>query len=156
MPATKTNVAPNALKWAVKRAAVEFGVAEMTLRKYLAKTSAVADKDGFYSTKQITEAIYGGLAEEKLATQRQITRKLELENAVTTGSVLRKDSLMAGLSAIADAMVSRVMASELSREAKEDLLKELAGVPVVLEETANKQSRLPRHNGQKDADEDED
>jgi hypothetical protein len=52
------------------------------------KNSAAPDKDGLFTTRQIVGAVYGGaLSEEKLRTQRQITRKLELENAITLGSV---------------------------------------------------------------------
>jgi hypothetical protein len=41
-----------------------------TLRKSLAKNSPAPDADGLYTTKQITDAVFGGLNEEKLATQR--------------------------------------------------------------------------------------
>jgi len=78
---------------------------------------------------------------EKLATHKELRRKLELENAITTGSVLNRAELAKGLAAIADAMVSRIMASELSRSAKQDLLTELSSIPITL---AHSQSRLPQ------------
>jgi len=58
------------------------------------------------------------LSEEKLATQRPLTRKYELENSIVEASVLNKAALEAGFSQFADAMVHRIAASELSREAK--------------------------------------
>jgi hypothetical protein len=39
------------------------------------------------------------------------------------------------------------MASELSRAAAEDLLRDLSSVPLVLEEVAHRQTKLPRGNG---------
>jgi hypothetical protein len=57
----------------------------VTQRKLLAKNSAVPDSDGLFSTKQITDAVFAGLNEEKLTTQRQLTRKYELENAIRRG-----------------------------------------------------------------------
>jgi hypothetical protein len=53
------------------------------------------------------------------------------------------------LAAIADAITSRIMASELSRSAKQDLLAELAGVTIRLEEVGHAQTRLPRGNGKR-------
>ena len=87
---TKSNLPQDVpLKWNVEKGAQEFGLSIMTLRKALNKISAAPDSDGLYTTRQIGSAVYGGaLSEEKLRTQRQITRKLELENAITTGSVL--------------------------------------------------------------------
>ena len=40
---------------------------------------------------------------EKLATQKEVRRKLELENAITTGSVLNRAELEKVMAAIADA-----------------------------------------------------
>jgi hypothetical protein len=118
----------------------------MTLRKALAKTSAAPDADGLYTSRQIAGAVYGGaLSEEKLRTQRQITRKLELENAITTGSVLDRQALSKAFAAIADAFVSRVMSVQgLTRQEKEDLLKDLSSWPLALQEVEHAQTRLPR------------
>ena len=147
----RSNVPAEPLRWFLTRASVEFGqCTEATLRKNLAKNDAQADDDGLFTTRQITDALYGGLSEEKLATQRQLTRKLELENSITEASVLDRQALSTAFAALADAMSSRIMASELSREAKEDLLRELSSVPLTLENVARSQSRLPRssQNGQ--------
>ena len=44
-------------------------------RKSFNKNSASPDQDGFYTTRQIAGAVYGGaLSEEKLRTQRQMPR----------------------------------------------------------------------------------
>ena len=78
-------------------------------------------------TQQVAAAIYGTLHLEKIQTQRARARKLELENAITTGSVLNRAALEKGFAAIADAFVSRLMAAT--------------------EVPARAQTRLPSRNG---------
>ena len=80
-------------------------------------------------------------------TQREITRKLALENAITTGSVLNRAELE---KVFADAFASRVMSVQgLSRQEKEDLLKDLSSWPLALEDVAHAQTRLPRGKGKR-------
>jgi hypothetical protein len=146
-PRTKSNVPKAALRWTVERAGVEFGLSTGTLRKALGKNSAAPDADGLFSTRQIIDALYGSMAAERLATQKQITERITLENQITRGQVLNRSELSKGLALIADAMTSRIAASELSRSAKEDLLKDLSSIPLILRDLAHSQSRLPRRNG---------
>jgi len=147
---TKSNVSEAALRWSVERAGIEFGLTSATLRKALNKNSAAPDKDGLFTTQQIAAAIYGALHIEKLKTQREITRKLALENAITTGSVLNRAELEKVFAAIADAFASRVMSVQgLSRQEKEDLLKDLSSWPLALEDVAHAQTRLPRGKGKR-------
>jgi hypothetical protein len=124
---TKSNVPKAALRWSVEGAGIEFGLTSQTLRKLLAKTSATPDPNGLFSTKQIIGAVYGAFDQEKLATQKQLTRKYEIANAIAEASVLDRSEVMKVLAAVTDAIVARIMASELSRSAKQDLLAELAG-----------------------------
>ena len=100
-----------------------------------------------YTTRQLCEGLFGSMHAEKLATQKEIRQKLQLENQITRGQVLSRSELSKGLAQVADAMVNRIMVSELSRSAKEDLLKDLAALPLILKEVAHAQSRLPRCNG---------
>jgi hypothetical protein len=137
-----------ALRWSVERAGVEFGLTSNTLRKALNKDSAAPDKDGLFTTQQIAAAIYGALHMEKLKTQREITRKLALENAITTGSVLNRAELTRAFAMIAEAISNRIMAcDELSRAAKKDILMDLSSWPLALEEVAHAQGRLPNGKG---------
>jgi hypothetical protein len=66
---------------------------------------------------------------EKIATQREITRKLELENAITTAGVINRAELTKGFAELADALVGTVMNSDLPRSAKENFLNNLASWP---------------------------
>ena len=144
---TKSNVPAAALRWAIERAGIEFGLTSQTLRRSLGKTSATPDADGYYSTKQIIAAVYGAFDQEKFATQKELTKKYQLANAVAEASVLDRAELMRGLAMIADAMVSRIMVANVDRAVKEDLLNDLSGVPLILENVAHAQSKLSRGNG---------
>ena len=138
----------------LERAGIEFGLTSQTLRRSLAKTSATPDADGLFTTKQIVAAVYGAFDQEKLATQKQLTRKYEIANAIAEASVLDGSELAKVLAGIADAMVHRIMASELSRSAKQDLLHDLSSIPLVLDEVADRQTALPRRRNGQTSDED--
>jgi hypothetical protein len=143
------------LRWNLESASREFSFSIPTLRSALAKNSAVAGEDGCFSTQQVVESIFGALHLEKIRTQREVTEKLHIENAVSKGELLNKRELAKGLAAIADALIHRIRASELSRRAQDDLLADIAGIPLSLQEVADRQTRLPRRNGQKHDDEGE-
>jgi hypothetical protein len=150
---TKSNVPQAALRWSVERAGIEFGLTSQTLRRSLAKTSATPDADGLFSTKQIIAAVYGAFDQEKLATQKQLTRKYQLANAVTEAALLDRAELTRVFTAIAEAISARIMScSELPMTAREDILHDLSTWPLALEEVAHKQTALPRTrgNGQRD------
>jgi hypothetical protein len=117
------------------------------LRKALAKNSAVPDADGFFSTAQILAALFGGLHFEKLRTQRARARQLELQNSIVTASVLDRASLAKAFASIADAVSSRIMAAtEVPRQVREDILRDIATWPLALENVAHRQPRLLRGN----------
>jgi hypothetical protein len=147
------------LRWSVERAGLEFGLSSNTLRKALGRDSARPDADGFFSTAQIISALYGAMYQEKLRAQRARAQQIELENAITTGSVLDRASLTKAFAQIADAFTSRLnAATEMPRKVRDDLLRDLSRWPLALEDTAKRQTRLPRngngerHNGDVDED----
>jgi hypothetical protein len=161
MPLSRSNVPDEALRWPIKRAAVEFKLNHMTLRKLLGAAGVQTDEDACVSTSQIVEALYGSMHQAKLETERERKKKLALENAILSATVVNRPALMQGLSRIADAMVSRITASSLSRDEQNDLLRELASIPVTLDEVASAQTKLPRDrrydgDGVDDADDGED
>ena len=116
----------------------------------LART--VADGDGLFATRQIVAALYGAFDQEKLQTQAQITRKLELHNALMTAGVLDRAEVTKVLGMIADAMTTRIMAAEVPRSVKEDLLHDLASIPLVLKGVAHAQTGRQRANGKRNGD----
>ena len=140
-PRPRGNVPMRPLKWTVEAIGREFKLAQNTVRKILHQGGAEPDGTGCYSTEQVTACLFGDLRAERLRKERELVRKYQLENETTEANLLDRAALMAGFAQVADAMVHRIMASELSREAKEDLLRDLAGIPIVVENVADKQSR---------------
>jgi hypothetical protein len=152
----RSNVPVQNLKWSLDRASREFKLAPNTLRKYLHQSDADPDEGGCYSTAQITNAIFGDLRAERLRKERQLTRRYTLENEITEGNLLDRHELMRTFSVIADAMVTRInSATELPRNVREDLLRDLATWPLAVEETVSRQTRYPRgrRDGQSSEDE---
>ena len=141
------NIPASPLRWSIERGASEFKVAPMTLKKVLRQAGAEPDQTGCYSTQQITESLYGDLHGQRVQKERELVRRYSLENQITEGSFLDRSELMKGLSAVADAMTSRILSANVDRSVKEDLLNDLAGVPLILENVAHAQSKLSRGNG---------
>jgi hypothetical protein len=140
------------LKWTVEAIAREFKLAQNTVRKILNQGNAEPDQTGTYSTEAICGSLFGNLHAEKIRKERELVRKYRIENETSEANLLDRAALMAGFSQLADAMVHRITVSELSREAKEDLLRDLATIPVIVANTAPKQTR-PR--GAKNGEEEE-
>jgi hypothetical protein len=152
---TKSNLPQNEpLKWNLRKAAVEFGTTVDTLTKSLNQTSQRPDADGLYTTGQLVRARFGELYQEKLRVQRETADRIALENEITRGETLNRAELAKGFAAIADAMVSIITTSALSRTEQENLQRELASIPIVIDGVAKRQTRLrPRtKNGQKPED----
>ena len=71
-----------------------------------------------------------------------------IDNLIVQASVLNREELEKGFAAIAEALVGAVLSSEgMSRQAKEDFLRNLSGWPLVLENVAKRQTCLQRGNG---------
>jgi hypothetical protein len=157
MPRKIGNLPTAPLRWPIDRAVEEFGqCTASTLRKLLGRNGAQPAADGTFSTQAIASAIYGGLHEEKLLTQRELTKKLKLENAIVESTYLNRVNLEKALAQVADAIVSIIKRSALSRSDQEDLQRELASIPLGIESVARSQSKLKRsQNGRDDKDESE-
>lgn len=136
------NVPKSPLRWTIERASHEFKIAPATLRKILQGTEP--DQGGCYPTEQICRCLFGDLQSEKIRKERELTKKYQLENAITEAAFVNRVELMKGFAALADAMTSRIMSSNVDRSVKEDLLNDLAGVPLILENVAHAQTKLRR------------
>jgi hypothetical protein len=159
MPATAKplgNVPMAALHWSIERASREFNLAPVTLSKFLRQSDAVPDESGCYSTAQLCSAIYGDLRAERLRKERELTKRYRLENEITEGNLVNKTAILQGFASLADAMVCRIMSSALEREVKEDLLRELSTIPVVVKDASKQtRSRAVRNGQEEEQDESE-
>jgi len=143
------------IHWTLARAAREFDVAKETLRRRLGESHQEPAADGTYTTRQLVTGLYGDLYGARLRYQNEAAEKLRIENEASRGELLNRRELARAFEQIADAMITRIMScTELPRTAREDLLRELASVPLVLEETADRQNRVPR--GKRQAADDDD
>src|SRR5262252_10926095 len=94
------------------------------------------------------------LQSEKLRTQKQLTEKLRLENEITRCEVIKISELMRTFAVIADAMVTRInSATDVPRNVREDLLRDLATWPDAIKETVSRQTKFPR--GRRDGQEED-
>jgi hypothetical protein len=107
--------------------------------------------DGHYGTREICEALFGSLHKEKIRTQRALSKKLELENAITEASVLNRADLERVFSELADALQQVVYNSEVDRPSQEDFLNNLANWEVLVEGVARNQSRLSTNGARPEA-----
>jgi hypothetical protein len=140
---TKSNVPQHEpLRWNVEKAAREFGLKNVTVKRRLNEVAASPDRDGLYTTEQLVEALFGSMHVEKLKTQREITQRYALENAITRAEVLNRAELTKTFTSLADALATVVNLSELGRREKEDFLKNIASWPLLLEDVAAAQSKL--------------
>ena len=142
------NVPRKPLRWTLERAGPEFGLSANSLRKALNRASVEPGEDGCYSTAQLLSGLYGLMHEERLKTQRELTRKYEIANRIAEGSVLDRDALTTGFTQLADALSAAVTSSDLPRQAKETFLQNLASWPLILDGVASRQSKLSRRNGE--------
>jgi hypothetical protein len=79
---------------------------------------------------------------QRTKTEKAREEKLRLENQITRSEYLKRSEIARGLATIVDAVVSRVMAADIDRSVKEDILKNIVSLPLILEEVAHAQSRL--------------
>jgi hypothetical protein len=137
------------LRWTIERAASEFKTSSGTLRKNLRMAGIEPDTTNCFSTPQIVAALYSDLHAERVQKERELVRRYRLENEVTEGTLVNKEALAAGFAQLADAMVSRIRVSKLDRSEQDDLLRELATIPVVIRDADRQTKRRSRRtNGE--------
>ena len=85
--------------------------------------------------------------QERLATQREITKRYALDNAIVEGSVLDREALSSAFAQLADALSGVINSSGLPRQTREDFLRNLAGWPQIITSVAARQSKLPNGKG---------
>jgi hypothetical protein len=79
---------------------------------------------------------------QRVKAQKELTEKYRLENMITRAEYLKRLDIARGLATVAEAVVSGIMSSDMPRTVKEDVLKNIASLPLILEEVAHAQSRL--------------
>jgi hypothetical protein len=131
------------------RAGREFSIAKTSLAARLKEAGENPDEHGLFSTRAITQALYGSLFAERLRKTAEEADKVAIANAVSRGELLSRSELMQAMSAVAASMVTIIETSGLSREAQDDLRRNLAGIPLIIRDQATRQDkrRGPGSNG---------
>jgi hypothetical protein len=139
MARVATNIPQDPLRWSVIRAAEEFKIDQVTLRKRLVAAEQELGEDGCYSTEQIVGAIFDSSKALKDRTEKERGEYLALKNQAMRGELLNRTDIENGLKALHQACAQIIKGSSLSKKDQNDILANLAEQPSVLENVARKQ-----------------
>jgi hypothetical protein len=130
----RTGTPNTALRWSQHMVALEFDVDDHTVGKKLRAINAIPAEDGYFSTKQIIEALFGDQDVELVRARIKDTNASAFMKEMKTDNLLRNN--------IPAAMVEKVWAdyirdlkekiqqSSLSLGERNELLKDLGSIPV--------------------------
>jgi hypothetical protein len=136
-----SNVPSVPLRWSVARAGAEFDIAQQTLERKLRDAQLFPDSGGCYSTKQLTQGIFGSLFRERLRRITEEADKVAIANQVARGELLNRHELEQAMAQVADAMVSVIRNSGLSRFDQEQIQKNLSSIPLIIRDQARRQDK---------------
>jgi hypothetical protein len=133
-----SNIPNTPLRWSVAAAGREFDYAQATLERKLRDAQELPDAGGAYSTKAITRAIYGSLFAERLRRITEEADRVALANQVARGQLLERRELESAMVGVAEAIVSVIGNSGLSRQDQEQIQKNLSSIPVIIRDVARR------------------
>ena len=117
-------------RWSVNRAAGETGFARQTIANYLAASQAKPGEDGCYSTQEIMSAIYGDMDGEKLRKIRAEADLAEMERDERNRSLIPAPIVEAVWLDVMTNLRGVVLAFEMSKEQRHQLIKLLRAIPI--------------------------
>lgn len=82
------NTPQEIVQWTLASASTNFGVHRDTLQKRLIANEIRPSEDGTYSTAQITKAVFGDIAGEKLRKAKADADKAEMDAAHRAGELI--------------------------------------------------------------------
>jgi hypothetical protein len=145
----KGNLPNVPLRWTPKDAAREFNRDEIALIKKLIAMGTEPGSDGCFNSAQIAEALFGGVSVERRRLIAEQADGYALDNARKRGELLDRNLVVSGLESVFLAIKQYVLASELSREAKDDILSNIAGLEVIITNVTEAQgSNVYLNNGE--------
>jgi hypothetical protein len=140
MPRVASNIPQDPLRWSVLRAAEEFDIDQVTLRKRLVKADEQPGEDACYSTQQIIGSIFDS---SKALRDREVKAKAEhweIRNSVLKGELLDRQDTTRSLEQSYAVIKQIVNASSLPKKDKKDILDSVASYPVIIEGVVRRQS----------------
>ena len=136
-----SNIPSDPLRWSVAAAGREFDVAQSTLERKLRDAQVFPDAGAAYTTKAIAQSIYGSLFAERLRRITEEADKVAIANQVARGELLNRHELEQAMAQVADAIVSVIRNSGLSRFDQEQIQKNLASIPVIIRDIGRRQDK---------------
>jgi hypothetical protein len=117
------------IRWSITQAAAEFAIDRQTLHKRLVSLALDPEPDGKFTTAQITAAVFGNLAGEKLGKAKADRITAEVNAAHAMGdAILAADASQLWADAVTRTRTTIEHADYLSDSQKERLLGEFAKI----------------------------
>jgi len=114
------------IRWSKWRAASEFGIDQKTLTGRLTRYGIEPGRDNNYTTKQICDAVFGDIDNEKLRLTKEQADKLEIENAQSRGDLVKMSEIVDVMQRGLQAMTATVMGmTDLQVEHREKIIEQL-------------------------------
>lgn len=113
------------IQWTLTAAQQEFGVHRDTIKTRLMQQGAAPDELGYYTTKQLTAAIFNDLTAERTGLTRAQREHWELENKQAAGLLINVDEAIAMVHQFTYAIRQKILMSGLTDKEKNNLLLEL-------------------------------
>lgn len=113
------------IQWTLGQAQQEFGVHRDTIKTRLIQQNSAPDEHGYYTTKQLTSAIFNDLTAERTGLTRAQREHWELENKQAAGILINVDEAIAMVHQFTFAIRQKILMSSLTDKEKNNLLLEL-------------------------------
>ena len=114
------------IRWSKWRASSEFGIDQKTLTGRLTRYGIEAGRDKCFSTKQICDAVFGDIDNEKLRLTKEQADKLEIENATSRGDLVVMSEMVEIVQRGLQAMTATVMGlTDLPVEYRDKIIEQL-------------------------------
>lgn len=118
------------LRWAINKAASEFGIDRRTLERRLAEASVSPGRDRKYSTGQICAAVFGDMDSAKLRRANAEADLAEMDRNERAKKLISADIVQSVWTDALSQMRAIVMAADLPKLTRTQLIKQLKEIPL--------------------------
>lgn len=116
------------LRWTLEQAGAEFNKDARALAKRIRREGLEPGEDGKFSTAQICAAVFGDQYSEELRLTREAADEKEIKNKRSRSELLDAERVYRYGEALFIVLRQRVLASRLSRDEQDGLLRDLQNV----------------------------
>lgn len=119
---------PHPLRWTLEQAGAEFNKDARALAKRIRREGLEPGEDGKFSTAQICAAVFGDLHSEELRLTREQADEKEIKNKRSRMELLDAERVYRWGEALFIVIRQRILASSLTRDEQDGLLRDLQNV----------------------------